>query len=128
VSALILSVRNGVVVEKSWTLLGSYDEKARTSFFGMALAVYIALETFGKHGNRYQISMCALVILSALYMAKKALAAQSIFGLATSLFSLIWIAPILDKTVFYNVDLFFMFAHSILALLVAAGAFTFLKK
>jgi hypothetical protein len=128
VSALILSVRKGVGVEKTWTLLGSYDEKARTSFFGMALAIYIALETFGKHGNRYQVSMSILVLLSALYIAKKAWSARSIIGVATTLLSLIWIAPIINTSVFYRVDLFFMLTHSALSLLVAAGAFTYLKR
>ncbi len=128
-SALILSARIEVaVVEKSWTLLGHFEKTARTSFFGMALAVYVALETFGAHGYRYKISMCALVLLSAIYIAKKALAAQSIVGIATTIFSLIWIAPIVNANIFYTVDIWFMATHSILSLAVAVGAFSYLKS
>jgi hypothetical protein len=115
-------------VEKSWTLWGHYEKAARTSFFGMALAVYIAAETFGSHEHRYKILMCLLILVSAGYLAFKALAARSILGAATALFSLIWVAPIVDTTVFYSVDIWFMLAHSILAMAVAVGAFTYLKN
>jgi hypothetical protein len=115
-------------VEKSWTLLGQYDSKARTSFFGMALAVYIAMETFGSHQHRYQVTMCVLILLSSAYIAKKAFAAKSILGGATALFGAIWIAPIVNSSVFYSVDLYFMLAHSILSIAVAVGAFSYLKS
>lgn len=128
-SALKLSARiEEVVVEKSWTLLGTYDPQARTSFFGMALAFYIAAETFGSHEHRYKILMCALVLISGAYLARKAVAAHSLVGVATAAFSLVWIVPIFDATVFYSVDLWFMLAHSVLALAVAVGAFSYLKN
>lgn len=115
-------------MEKSWTLLGRYEKTARTSFFGMALAVYVALETFGKHDYRYPISMCVIVLLSAAYIAKKALKAESIVGVLTVLLSLLWIAPIFNSSFFYSVDLSFMLAHSALSLAVAVGAFSYLKN
>jgi len=124
-----MGVRIGAIsVKKSWTLLGSYDPKARTSFFGMALAFYIAAETFGSHEHRYKILMCALVLISGAYLARKAYSARSIVGLATATFTLVWIAPLFDATVFFSVDLWFMLAHSVLALAVAVGAFSYLKN
>ncbi len=115
-------------MEKSWTLLGQYDAKARTSFFGMALAVYLAIETFGSHNYRYSVTMCVIVLLSSAYLAKKAFLSKSIIGAATALFGLIWIAPIIDSSIFYKVDLSFMLAHSILSIAIAVGAFSYLKS
>lgn len=113
---------------QTWKLLGHYNSQARTSFFGMALAIYIAAETFGSHNHRYKVLMCALVLISGAYLGYRALKAQSIVGAATALFSLIWILPLVDKTVFYSVDIWFMLSHSILSLAVAVGAFTYLKS
>jgi hypothetical protein len=113
---------------KSWTLLGHYDAQAKSSFFGMALAVIVAMETFGNHGSRYKVWMCLAILGSALFIAKKALSAHSIVGIATSLFSLMWILPIINSNVFYSVDGWFMISHSILSLAVAVGAFSYLKN
>jgi len=129
VSALIHGrERSGASVATSWTLLGQYDSKARTSFFGMALAVYVALETFTSHDYRYHLTMSLLVLCSSVFIAKKALSAKSIVGTFTALFGLIWIAPIVNANVFYSIDLSFMLAHSILSLAVAVGAFSYLKS
>jgi hypothetical protein len=115
-------------VEKKWTLLGHYEKTARTSVFAMALAIYIAAETFGAHQHRYKILMCLLILISAAYISTKALATRSIVGIGTVGFSLIWVLPIVNDNVFYSVDLWFMLAHSILALAVAVGAFTYMKS
>jgi hypothetical protein len=115
-------------VEKSWTLLGQYDAKAKNSFFGMALSVFIAAETFGGHDHRYKILMCLLVLISAAFIGLKALKAKSIAGALTVALSLIWVVPLIDASFFYSVDLTFMLAHSALALAVAVGAFSYLKS
>ena len=94
----------------------------------MALAVFIAAETFGGHDHRYKVLMCLLVLASAAFIATKALAAKSLLGLLTVAISLIWIAPLVDATFFYSVNLTFMLAHSVLALAVAVGAFSYLKN
>lgn len=112
----------------SWSLLGTYEKQARTSFFAMALAIYVAAETFGSHHFRYKILMCLLILISGAYIAYKAARSHSIIGIATSLVSLIWILPIVNEKVFYTVDLSFMLAHSTLSLLVAVGAFTYMKN
>jgi hypothetical protein len=115
-------------VEKKWTLLGHYEKQGRTSFFAMALAIYVAAETFGAHGHRYKILMCLLILISAAYLASKAIPSRSVVGISTVIFSLIWVLPIVNANVFYSVDLWFMLAHSILALAVAVGAFTYMKS
>ncbi|MSX18288.1 MAG: hypothetical protein F2803_00015 [Actinobacteria bacterium] len=94
----------------------------------MALSVYIAAETFGSHDHRYKILMCILILISGAYIASKAIPAKSILGISTVLISLIWILPLINDTVFYSLDIWFMSAHSILALAVAGGAFTYLKN
>lgn len=94
----------------------------------MALAVYVALETFSSHHYRYPITMSILILASAAYIAKKAIGSKSILGLGTAIFSLIWIVPVINSAVFYNVDLSFMLAHSILSLAIAVGAFSYLKS
>lgn len=94
----------------------------------MALAVFIAAETFGGHEHRYKILMCLLVLLSAAVIAWKAFAAKSIVGALTVALSLLWLRPIFDATFFYSVDLTFMLAHSALSLAVAVGTFTYLKN
>jgi hypothetical protein len=120
--------RIGVTVEKKWTLLGHYEKQARTSVFAMALAIYVAAETFGAHEHRYKILMCLLILISAAYISTKAFASRSIVGISTVIFSLIWVFPIVNANVFYSLDLWFMLAHSILALAVAVGAFTYMKS
>lgn len=117
-----------VTVEKSWTPLGHYDAEAKNSFFGMALAVFIAAETFGGHEHRYKVLMCLLVLISAAFIGLKALKAKSIVGALTVALSLIWVGPLLDANFFYSVNLAFMLAHSALALAVAVGAFSYLKN
>lgn len=114
-------------MDKGWTLLGRYEAGAKNSLFGMALSVFIAAETFGGHDHRYKVLMCLLVLASAAFIGWRAIATKSLLGLLTVLISLIWILPLVDKTFFYSVDLTFMLAHSVLALAVAVGAFTYLK-
>jgi hypothetical protein len=113
---------------KGWSLLGHFDPKAKNSVFGMALAVFIAAETFGAHDHRYKLLMSLLVLISGVFIGAKAYAARSITGLLTLALSLIWSIPLVNKNFFYSLDLTFMLAHSALALLVAVGAFTYLKN
>lgn len=117
-----------VFVGKGWTLLGHFEPKAKNSVFGMALAVFIAAETFGAHDHRYKVLMSLLVLISGAFIGVKAFAARSLTGLITAALSLIWAIPLVNKNFFYSLDLAFMLAHSALALLVAVGAFTYLKN
>lgn len=127
-SALIERAFMGVIVEKNWSLLGHFDPKAKSSVFGMALAVFIAAETFGAHDHRYKVLMSLLVLISGAFIGVKAFAARSLTGLLATVVSLIWAIPLVNKNFFYSLDLTFMLAHSTLALLVAVGAFTYLKN
>lgn len=111
-----------------WSLLGDFKADAKSSFFGMALAVIVAMETFGNHGARYKVWTCFLFIVSGIYLAIKARDKRSIVGVATGAFSLIWLLPVFQPTVFYTVDGWFMLSHSIFSLAVAVGAFTYLKS
>jgi hypothetical protein len=112
----------------AWSLLGRFDSAARTSVFGMVLAVVIAFETFSARDARYSVLMSALVLIAGGFVGKKALSAQSLLGIFTAIFCLVWIIPILNPDFFKSVDLTFMLAHSILSLAVAVGAFTYLKN
>lgn len=111
-----------------WSLLGQYDRTAKNSYFGYVLAVLVAMETFNKSGQTYKVWMCALVLASAIFIAKKAISAKSLLGIATLLISLFWILPIFNSEFFYNIDATFMLLHSALSLSVAVGAFTYLKN
>jgi hypothetical protein len=111
-----------------WSLLGEYKKEAKSSFFGMALAVIVAMETFGNHGSRYKVWTSFLIIAAGCYLALKARDKRSILGIATGFFSLVWVLPIVSSTVFYSVDGWFMLSHSIFSLAVAVGAFTYLKS
>lgn len=113
---------------KNWTFLGHFDSKSRNSSFGLAFSVIVAAATFQNHAQRYKISMSVLILVAAVFIAKKAWTSNSILGMATVLYSLVWLAPIIHNTVFYTVDGWFMVAHSILALAVAVGAFSYLKN
>lgn len=94
----------------------------------MVLAVIIAFETFTSRDVTYSVWMSALVLISGGVIAKKAHHTQSILGILTAAFSLLWIIPVFDSQFFNSVDLVFMAAHSILSLAVAVGAFTYLKN
>lgn len=94
----------------------------------MAFALLLAMETFNNEAARYKIWMCILVLASAAIIAQKAYKSKAIVGIATSVFALVWLAPIFSETVFYSVDGWFFSAHSILSLAAAVGAFTYLKN
>lgn len=111
-----------------WSFLGNYDRTLKNSYFGYALSVIIAMQTFNKSGVRYSVWMSALFIASGCYIGMKALRGKSYLGIATTLISLIWIAPIISVDAFYNINLYFMLAHSAYALSVAVGAFSYLKS
>lgn len=113
---------------KSWTLLGHFQPKAKSSVFGLALSVIVAAETFGGHEQRYKVWMCFVILIASIYIAKQAISSLSIVGVLTALFSLVWIAPIIDSMIFYSVDAWFMITHSIFSLAVAVGAFSYLKN
>ena len=112
----------------NWTLRGKFDPAAKNSTFGYAYAVIIATITFQSHPQRYKVGTCIVILLAGLFIAKKALAAASILGISTAVFSLIWVLPIVDTNIFYHVDGWFMLAHSALAMAVAFGAFSYLKN
>lgn len=111
-----------------WSLLGDFKKEAKSSFFGMALAVIVAMETFGNHGSRYKVWTCFVFIAAGIYIGFKAREKRSIVGVATGAFSLIWLLPVFQANVFYTVDGWFMLSHSIYSLAVAVGAFTYLKS
>jgi uncharacterized Tic20 family protein len=111
-----------------WTLLGSYEKSGRNSTFGLVYAVMIAIITFQSHDQRYNIGTSAIILLAGLFIAKKAAASASIVGIATAAYSLIWVVPIFNTSIFYHVDGTFVLVHGILSLGVAVGAFTYLKN
>jgi hypothetical protein len=113
---------------KSWTVKGHHAPEAKNSTFGFAYAVIIASVTFQSHAQPYKAAMCLIVLLAGIFIVKKALAAYSILGIATAVFSLIWLLPIFNHKIFFTVDGWFMLAHSTLALAVAYGAFSYLKN
>lgn len=113
--------------KQSWSLLGHYEKSGRNSTFGYVYAVLVAMATFQSHSQRYKIEMSVIVLVAGAFIAKKALSKYSIVGVATGVYSLLWLWPIFDSTVFYKVDLNFVIAHAILAMGVGIGAFTFLK-
>jgi hypothetical protein len=114
--------------DRTWTLKGEFPAEAKNSTFGFAYAVIIAALTFQNHPQPYKIGMSFIVLLAGAFIAKKALSAGSILGISTAIFSLIWLLPIFDSHIFYRVDLWFMLTHSLLALAVAFGAFSYLKN
>ena len=112
----------------SWSLLGKHEKAGRSGYFGLAYAVIVASEAFVAHPDGYKKWMAVLILVAGLFIGKKALNAKSILGLATTVLSLVWIAPLISSSVFKTVDLSFMLAHSALALAVAVGAYTYLKN
>jgi hypothetical protein len=113
---------------QGWSLLGRFDSAARTSVFGMVLAAIIASETFSNKEINYALWMSALILISGGFIGKKALTSQSLLGIFTAIFSLLWLIPLFNSQFFNSVDLIFMLTHSILSLCVAVGAFTYLKN
>lgn len=113
---------------KNWTFLGHFDSQGRNSSFGLAFSVIVAAATFQSHAQRYKIGMSVLIVLAGVFIARKAWTSGSILGISTALYSLVWLAPIIRSSIFYTVDAWFMIAHSILAIAVAVGAFSYLKN
>lgn len=125
---MYLHERFNVTESQAWTFFGSYDQKAKTSIFGLVLAVIVALETFTSHDSKYSITTSIVIVSSGLFLGKKAREAGSIFGVLTAAFSFIWLIPLFDSQFFYSFDSIFMAAHLILTLAVVGAAFTYLKK
>ena len=94
----------------------------------MVLAVIIAWETFSDADSQYALWMSAIILIAGGFIAKKALTSQSLLGIFTAFFSLLWLTPLFNSQFFYSVDAVFMLTHSILSLCVAVGAFTYLKN
>ena len=94
----------------------------------MVLAVIIASETFSHQDASYALWMSAIILIAGGFIAKKALTSQSLLGIFTAIFSLLWLIPLFNSQFFNSVDLIFMLTHSVLSLCVAVGAFTYLKN
>ncbi|CAN2175411.1 hypothetical protein MCEMRE26_00154 [Candidatus Nanopelagicaceae bacterium] len=114
--------------QKSWSALGVYEKEAKVNTFGIILAVITAAETLRSGEAPYKQWMSALILVSGVFIAKKAFDSGSYVGILTGLFTLVWILPIVDSTFFYSVDATFMTLHSIYSLAVAAGAYSYLKN
>ena len=114
--------------DKSWSLLGAYDKEAKSSIFGIVLAVITAAETFRTGDAQYKLWMSVIILASGAFIAKKAFDAASIAGIFTGLFTLVWVIPFFDSQFFYSVDATFMILHSIYSLAVAVGAYSYLKN
>ena len=114
--------------EKSWSALGVYEKEAKASIFGIVLAVITTAETFRSGDAPYKLWMCAIIIASGVFIAKKAYDSGSYVGILTGLFTLIWIMPFLDSTFFYSMDSTFLTIHSIYSIAVAVGAYSYLKN
>jgi lysylphosphatidylglycerol synthetase-like protein (DUF2156 family) len=113
---------------KSWSVLGQYPAHARTNFFGIAYSVIIASETFSNDSQRYQLWLSAVILLTAIFIAKRAFTSGAILGVATAVFSLVWIGTFFNPQLFYTIDLWFMLSHSFLAIAVAVAASSYLKS
>ena len=114
--------------EKNWSALGVYEKEAKSSIFGIVLAVITAAETFRTGEAPYKLWMSAMILASGAFIAKKAYDSGSYVGILTGLFTLIWVIPFMDSTFFYSVDATFMILHSIYSLAVAVGAYSYLKN
>jgi hypothetical protein len=114
--------------QKSWSALGVFEKDAKSSIFGIVLAVITAAETFRTTDAPYKLWMSAMILASGAFIAKKAYDSGSYVGILTGLFTLIWVIPFFDKTFFYSMDATFLVLHSIYSLAVAVGAYSFLKN
>ena len=57
--------------EKSWSALGVYEKEAKASIFGIVLAVITTAETFRSGDAPYKLWMCAIIIASGVFIAKR---------------------------------------------------------
>ena len=110
----------------SWTLFGAKLEKPRPSLTVVAVAILFAAQTFTATEEQYPIYMCILAWLSAGWLTWFAVKKLALIGLLTIPISLLWLNPILGGEWFSDFGLEYLLAHSALALVWAACAYTFM--
>lgn len=107
-------------------ILGNYESTDKPNLMAQIFAVLIAAQAFTDPAEKYPWLMAVLVILGSAYLTYLAIAPKSILGLAILPASLVFIDPAIGGNLFNNVAVFF-FAHTVLALLFAAAAYTYLR-
>lgn len=110
----------------SWTPFGPKIEKPRPSLTVAAVAILFAAQTFTATEEQYPIYMCVLAWLSAAWLTWFAVKKSALIGLLSIPVSLLWLNPVLGGAWFSDMGIEYLLAHSALALVWAACAYTFM--
>jgi hypothetical protein len=113
---------------ENWTLLGQRPVPPSPSWAYVVLAFVLAAETFLVVQETYPLYMSLFVIAGGGFASYQAVRAKSLFGLAVFPFSLIWLNPVLGGDWFTSLNAIMFISHSVMALMFALVAYTFLAR
>ena len=111
---------------KNWTLFGVKLAKPRPNMSISAVAILFAAQTFVSEEGAYPVYMCILAWASAAWITWQGAKKKVLLSLTTGPISLLWLNPVLGGNWFESVGVEFMVTHSLLALVWAFCAYTFL--
>jgi len=112
----------------NWTLLGQRPVPPSPSWAYVVLAFVLAAETFLVVQATYPLYMTVAVLVGGGYASYQAVRAKSLFGLTVLPFALIWLNPVLGGDWFSSLNATMFIAHSVMALMFALVAYTFLAR
>lgn len=112
----------------NWSLLGQRPVPPSPSWAYVVLAFLLAAETFLVVQETYPLYMSVAVIAGGGYASFQAVKAKSMFGLTVLPVSLLWLNPVLGGDWFTSLNAIMFISHSVMALLFALVAYTFLAR
>jgi hypothetical protein len=111
-----------------WSLLGDRPQPSKPLWVLLAISLIVGLETFGDPTGSYPLYLVALVVVSAGWLASKAVVKRSLFGLLAIPLGAVWLNPLLGGEWFSSQGAIFFLSHSGYALYVALASYTFMAR
>jgi hypothetical protein len=111
-----------------WSLLGERPQPSKPLWVLLAISLIVGLETFSDPTGTYPFYLIALVVVSAGWLASRALLKRSLFGLLAIPLGAVWLNPLLGGEWFSTQGPIFFLAHSAFALYVALASYTFMAR
>ncbi len=109
----------------AWSAFGPRPKRARGSMLGIVLALMFALPVMSTPASHYPSYLALFAFCGAAWFVTLAWRARALLGLPLMPVALLWVNPLLGGTWFTHQGAPFFLAHSALALLFAAGAYTY---
>lgn len=112
----------------AWSWWGTRVEAPRPLWVLLAIALIVALETFGEPVAVYPWYMAALVLATSVWLGSQAIRRRSLFGVVGGALGALWLNPLVGGSWFSEQGLVFFLPHALFALYVAIASYTFMAR